>query len=166
MKKWFVVCTKAQMEDRAIWHLKNQGFDVYMPRYRKQIRHARKTQTVLRPLFPGYVFVSMGVSQQRWRSINGTVGVISLVQFGKEPAVMTSEMIDVIRAREDQKGVVCLAPDNLQKGDKVRIREGSFTDFDSIIDEVSDKKRVFLMLELMGRGVRISVPTDYLVKAF
>jgi len=165
VKKWFVVRTKAQLEDRALLHLKNQGFDVYLPRYRKQIRHARKTRTVLRPLFPGYVFVSVDMAQQPWRSINGTVGVISLVQFGNEPAVMTSEMIDVIRAREDQEGVVCLAPNNLQKGDKVRILEGVFADFDAIIDEASDEKRALLMMDLMGRAVRISVPTNNLTKA-
>ena len=165
MKKWFVVRTKAQLEGRALWHLKNQGFDAYLPRYRKQIRHARKMQTVLRPLFPGYVFVSMDMAQQRWRSINGTAGVISLVQFGNKPAVMSSEMIDVIRGREDQEGAVCLAPDNLQKGDRVCIHEGSFADFDAIIDEVSGDKRVFLMLELLGRAVRVSAPIGCLAKA-
>ena len=54
MSAWYVVRVKTAQEDRAVWHLKNQGFHVYMPKYRKTIRHARKVQNVLRPLFPGY----------------------------------------------------------------------------------------------------------------
>ena len=50
MKSWFVVRLKTGAESRAAWHLNNQGFDVYLPQYRKEIRHARKTQTVLREL--------------------------------------------------------------------------------------------------------------------
>jgi hypothetical protein len=37
---WYVVRTHALSEDRAAWHLKNRGFDVYLPRYSKQRRHA------------------------------------------------------------------------------------------------------------------------------
>lgn len=165
MGAWYVVRTKTGAEERAVWHLKNQGFEAYLPRYRKQIRHARKTQTVLRPLFPGYVFVSMDLGQQRWRAINGTMGVISLVQFGDTPKPIPTAMVDLIRAREDAVGVINVAPDGLKKGDRVRVREGAFADYTALLEEVSDEKRVILLLDLMGRAVRISVPMESLAKA-
>lgn len=165
MGAWYVVRTKTGAEERAVWHLKNQGFDAYLPRYRKQIRHARKTQTVLRPLFPGYVFVCMDLGQQRWRAINGTMGVISLVQFGDTPKPIPTAMVDLIRAREDAVGVINVAPDGLKKGDRVRVREGAFADYTALLEEVSDAKRVILLLDLMGRAVRISVPMESLAKA-
>ena len=37
MKSWFVVRLKTGAESRAAWHLNNQGFDVYLPQYRKEI---------------------------------------------------------------------------------------------------------------------------------
>lgn len=165
MTAWFVVRAKTGAEERAVWHLNNQGFETYLPRYRKQVRHARKTSTVLKPLFPGYVFVNMDLGRQRWRSVNGTMGVISLVQFGDEPAPLPQAMIDAIRAREDAEGAVSVARDDLKKGDRVRVREGAFADYMAILDEVSDDKRVFLMLDLMGREVRVSVPLENLAKA-
>ena len=164
MKAWFVVRAKTGAEDRAVWHLKNQGFGAYLPRYRKEIRHARKTSTVLRPLFPGYVFVRMDIAQQRWRAINGTVGVISLVQFGGAPHPLNDAVIDAIRDREDG-GLVSLAPDGLKKGDRVRVREGAFVEHTALLAEVSDDMRVILLLDLMGREVRVTMRRDNLLKA-
>ncbi len=165
MTEWFVARTKTHAEERAVWHLRNQDFEAYVPRYRKQVRHARKTEIVLRPLFPSYVFVRIDVENQRWRAINGTVGVISLVQFGDGPKPIDAAIIDAIRAREGDDGTVSLAPKGLQKGDLVRICDGSFADHTALLEEVSDNKRVILMLDLMGRAVRISAPLESLAKA-
>lgn len=165
MGAWYVVHTKIGAEDRAAWHLDNQGFETYLPRYRKQVRHARKTETVLRPLFPSYVFVCLDVERQRWRSINGTVGVINLVQFGNAPHPIPTVLVDAIRVREDAGGAVNVVPQWLKKGDRVRVREGAFAEYTALLDEVSDERRVFLLIDLMGRKVRVSVPMENLAKA-
>jgi len=164
MKVWFVVRTKTGAEDRAVWHLNNQGFEVYLPRYRKKIHHARKVSNVLRPVFPGYLFVRMDIAQQPWRAINGTMGVISLVQFGETPRPISDVIIDAIRDREEG-GVVSLAPDGLKAGDRVHVREGVFANHAALLAEVSDDKRVILLLDLMGREVRVSARKESLTKA-
>lgn len=165
MSEWFVARTKTHAEGSAVWHLRNQGFEAYVPRYRKQIRHARKTEVVLRPLFPGYVFVGIDIEHQRWRSVNGTMGVISLVQFGEGPQPIHPSIIDAIRSREDADGTVSLAPKGLKKGDLVRVCEGTFADHTALLEEVSDNKRVVLLLDLMGRAVRVSAPLENLARA-
>ncbi len=164
MKAWFVVRTKTGAEDRARWHLNNQDFEVYLPRYRKTIRHARKTSTVLRALFPGYLFVRMDTEQQRWRAINGTLGVISLVQLGDGPCAISDGIVNAVREREEG-GVVSLAPNGLKPGDHVRVREGVFADHTALLAEVSDDRRVILLLNLMGREVRVSASREDLAKA-
>jgi len=164
MKAWFVVRLKTGAEERAAWHLKNQGYEAYLPRYRKEVRHARRTQTVLRPVFPGYLFVCMDLGTQQWRSINGTMGVISLIQFGDKPSPISASIVDAIRMREND-GVVDLAPQGLKKGDLVRVRAGAFADHEALLEEVCDQKRVILLLDLMGREVRVSVSTEDLAVA-
>lgn len=164
MAEWFIVRTQSRAEERAVQHLNNQDFETYLPRYRKQVRHARRTKTVLRPLFPGYVFVHVDIEHQRWRAINGTVGVIELVQFGDGPKPVDAAIVDAIRAREDADGAISLGSNGFKKGDKVRVLEGAFADCTALLEEVSDQKRVFLLLELMGREVRVSLPTENLTK--
>jgi transcriptional antiterminator RfaH len=46
-------------EHVAIENLTRQKFVVYCPMELKRIRHARRTQDVVRPLFPGYIFAEV-----------------------------------------------------------------------------------------------------------
>ena len=56
--KWFVVHCYPNKESIAELNLQNQGFDTYIPRYKKLRRHARRVDTVFAPLFPRYFFVN------------------------------------------------------------------------------------------------------------
>ena len=60
---WYAVHTHAGAETKAVWHLENQGFSVYLPRYLRRRRHARKVDWVPTPLFPRYLFVFMDVAK-------------------------------------------------------------------------------------------------------
>lgn len=165
MSEWYIVRTQSRAEERAVWNLNNQGFETYLPRYRKSVRHARKTKTVLCPLFPGYVFVQVNIKRQHWRSINGTFGVISIVQFGDGPTPIDAAIVDSIRIREDEPGIVNIASHGLKKGDRVRVCDGAFADYTALLEDISDSQRVFLLLDIMGREVRLNVPMGNLTKA-
>lgn len=54
---WFVIRTKPNSEKIALLNCERQGFPAYLPLIRKTIRHARTKKEVLRPLFPGYLFL-------------------------------------------------------------------------------------------------------------
>lgn len=165
MLEWFVVRTKAHAEEMARQNLRNQGYNVYVPRYRKQIRRARKIEAVVRPLFPGYVFVQIDTRFQPWRPINGTIGVIGIVQLGAGPTPIDANTVEMIRDREDENGVVSLAPTGLQTGDRVVIRKVLLSEHNAVVEEISDRRRVILLLDLMGREVRVNAPLESLAKA-
>ena len=101
---WFVVQTQPRAEAKAKRHLINQGFTTYLPVYRRRVRHARRSEIALRPLFPGYLFVRLDPEQQRWRSINGTAGVRQILTDGNSPRYVPDRIIDEIIAREDEQG--------------------------------------------------------------
>ena len=67
--RWYVVQTQVHAENRAAANLLRQGYEVYLPRYLKRRRHARRVETVPMPLFPRYLFVAFDVMTARWRSI-------------------------------------------------------------------------------------------------
>ena len=58
--RWFVVQAQPNAEHKAVAHLNRQGFTTYLPRYLKRRRHARRMDVVAAPLFPRYLFVSIG----------------------------------------------------------------------------------------------------------
>src|SRR3546814_6737532 len=87
MTRWYVAQTQAQGEERARLNLERQGFRTYLPRYRRERRHARRRDVVKAPLFPGYIFIELDLEQSPWRSINGTFGVTRLVCHADTPEI-------------------------------------------------------------------------------
>ena len=164
--RWYVVQTQANSETKAALNLVRQGYEIYMPRYLKRRRHARRADFVARPLFPRYLFVSMDIATQRWRSIQSTFGISHLVTNGNEPAVVPHEIVSALKAREDAKGFVKM--DDSRKfalGDRVRVLAGVFMDSAGIFDGVADHDRVAILLEMLGGKVRVNLDADLVAAA-
>lgn len=161
---WYVVYTQAQKEVVAARNLVNQGFEVYLPRYRKQCRHARRVYNVMAPLFPRYLFVNLDPAAQRWRAINGTVGVSYLLCEGPDPMPIPDEVIDAILARDDGGNVHVAAP-TFAKGQRLCVTEGPLADLEGMFECVDDSQRVVLLLEFMGRTVRTRLPSHAVTAA-
>ena len=152
--RWYVVQTQAHAETKAAMHLHRQGFQVYLPRYLKLQRHARRTKTVMAPLFPRYVFVAVDLEVQRWRTIQSTIGVCHLVCSGDYPVAMAASVIDGLKSREDEQGVIKLERRRFAPGDKVRVLDGVLSDCLGLFESVTDRERVAILLDLLGRKVR------------
>ena len=119
-----------------------------------------------RPLFPRYLFVGIDLASQRWRAIQSTLGVSHLVCVGDRPAVVEDGVVDALKAREDEAGFITLARrPAFSPGDKVRIVEGAFVDSLALVEDVSDQHRVAVLLNLLGRKVRVLVGADLIAAA-
>lgn len=159
LRRWYVAHTLARAERKARAHLRHQGFGVYLPCYLAQRSHARRRDWVEKPLFPRYLFVHLDLGRDRWRAVHSTVGVRSLVSAGDQPLAVPTDVIEEIRAREDSRGLVSLGGGcAFHRGDRVRFTEGPFLDIAGIFDCQSDEERVVLLLNLLGREVKVSVP--------
>lgn len=165
MRRWYVVQTQIRGEEQAARHLRNQRFDVFLPRYRKEVRHARRRHEALRPLFPGYLFVALDIDLERWRAINGTIGVRRLIASGESPTPVPDGVVEEIEARGDDAGIVALAPRTLRPGQGVRLETGPFAQCQGIFEEMVDERRVVLLLDLLGRQVRTRVDVSALAVA-
>ena len=156
--QWYVVQTQANAENRAVVHLARQGFATYLPRYLKRRRHARRVDIVAAPLFPRYLFVEIDMAMQRWRSVYSTVGVSRLVCNGELPASVPDCVVDLLKKRENTSGFIRLDHRlKFKPGDKVRVLEGAFHDCLGIYDGMPDRERVEILLDLLGRKVRVSI---------
>jgi len=165
-KRWYVAQTQPNAESKALTNLNRQGFVTYLPRYLKRRRHARRVDTVAAPLFPRYLFVEIDTSAQRWRSIYSTVGVSQLVGSGDAPTAVQDEVVALLRQREDASGLIKLEHrPNYAVGDRIRVLDGVFYDCLGLYDGMADRERVAILLDLLGRKVRIVVDADSVVAA-
>jgi transcriptional antiterminator RfaH len=159
--RWGVVHTFPHAERIASRHLDRQGFRIYLPRYLKRRRHARRMDIVAAPLFPRYVFVAIDKVAQRWQSIHSTVGIVRLVSIGDELATVPQAIIDGLRRREDINGFVQLEHrPRFAAGDAVRVLEGAFFDRCGLVEGMSGRERVAILLDILGRKVRVILNTE------
>lgn len=165
MATWYAVHTHVHAEAKAAGHLARQGFAVYLPRYLKRRRHARRMEQVQAPLFPRYLFVAPTPENMRWRAINSTVGVCYVISHGGEPTAVPLRVIDEIRRREDNYGFVALGSAMMfRRGDKVKILDGPMAEHIGIFEAATDEDRVTVLLDLLGRQVRVKVPSAVLTR--
>jgi transcriptional antiterminator RfaH len=162
--RWFAVHTQPHREFRANQQLENQGFQVFLPKRLKTIRHARKLTNVSAPFFPRYLFIQLDLSQHRWRSVNGSFGVSSLVMQGDLPHPVPHGVVEAMIASVDPAGLLCLSQ-HLSVGDRVRLAAGPFADKLGILDRLDDSGRVRVLLEIMGGTVRVQVERKFVTAA-
>lgn len=154
---WFVAQTQPNLEAKAAENLARQGFEVYLPRYRKTVRHARRVSIVNAPLFPNYVFIRFDFETTQWRSINSTRGVSRLVGCETAPASLPADVVEGLKKREGVDGFfdVVRPHAEFKAGDVVRVCDGAFNSCRGIFEARTDKDRVAVLLDMLGRKSRV-----------
>ena len=160
-------CTRTcNPRPKAAAHLVRQGYSTYLPRYLKKRRHARRTDTVAAPLFPRYLFVSFERGTRLWRSIQSTIGVAHLVCNGDEPATVRPKVVEDLKSCEDGQGFICLDErPRFTPGDRIEVVEGVFRTRFGLYEGLGDAERVRILLDLLGRKVRVVLDADAIVAA-
>ena len=155
-RQWMVVNTQPHRERFALENLDRQDFTSYCPMLQKTVRHARKARNVLRPMFPGYVFVEVDLEHQRWQSILSTYGVRSVVRCGDEPSFLTRDFIASLKVREVD-GVIVRPQSRYTIGQKVRFSGGAFDNLIATIIDMDEKDRLVVLMDLLNSRVKVKV---------
>lgn len=162
MKRWYVVQAKPGQERLAEGNLLRQGYRAYLPRLKSWRKAGGGRRIALSvPLFPGYLFVELDITREAWRSINGTIGAVGLVSFGPRPAPLPEGVIEEIKAREGEDGLVHDdALSRFKPGDRVAVADGPLAETDGLFQATDGKRRVVVLMRLLGREVPVRLRED------
>jgi transcriptional antiterminator RfaH len=161
--RWYVVHTRPNSERKAELNLGAQGFKTFLPQIERTIRHARRLTTVRRPLFPRYLFVRLDIGRDRWLSVNGTVGVSRLITQEGQPVAVPFGIVESLLAHSDA-GLTRL-DHSLAEGQRVRILSGPLANFTATVVRLDARRRIDVLLEIMGAAVPVSVDRRALAPA-
>ena len=159
-ERWYAIHTLPFGEKRAQAQLENQQFSTFLPKRRKTVRHARKLTTVSAPFFPRYLFVVLDLKRDRWRSVNGTFGVASLVMGGDLPCPAPAGVVEAMLNVADAEGLLDLRPD-LKIGAPVRLAAGPFADKLAVLEHMDDSGRIRVLLNMLGRQVPVCLDSGH-----
>ncbi len=161
--RWYLVSTLAGREVLAAQQLERQAFATFLPRQLKTVRHARRVRITTAAFFPGYLFVHLDLGRDRWRSVNGTVGVGRLVGHGDRPTPVLAGVVEALMQAADDRGVISGVP--LRPGQAVRITAGAFADQLGVIERLDGAGRVRVLLDIMNGTTPIDIRQELLSAA-
>jgi len=151
-ERWYVVRSLPRQEARAEFQLLRQGFPTFLPRMTKTVRHARKLGTVHSAIFPTYMFVVLNLGRDRWRTVNGTFGVASLIMAGEVPEPVPFGVVEQLLSYADDDGFVRFDRD-LGEGQSVRVISGPLASVIGCLERLNANGRVRVLLDILGGKV-------------
>jgi transcriptional antiterminator RfaH len=155
--RWFLVYTRPALESVALQNLQQQGFEAYLPLYKRLKKAEAGMAVVFEPMFPRYVFFRPSHAAQSIAPARSTRGVARLVSFGYEPATLHPDVLCAIRLLEHERSAADAAElSSLRPGQAVRFCNPAFQGLQGLVKAVSSR-RVEVLLELMGRQQLVSV---------
>jgi transcriptional antiterminator RfaH len=161
-RRWYAVVAQPRKEMWAAENLRNQDFEVFVPRLRKSVRRGRVRRMELAPLFPRYLFVSLDLGRERWRSVRGTFGVATMIMEGERPQPAPRGVVEALLEATDPEGTLVPPTAGLKPGDPVRFLAGPFADRIGRLTELDDSGRVKVLLELLGAERHVTGSVDVL----
>ena len=148
---WYLAYTKPRQEEIARVNLDQQGFESYLPLYKKFKKTEQGPVSIFEPMFPRYIFFRPGKVGQSISSVRSTKGITTVVRFGFEPAVIDDELLRRIRLLEEDRNHATLQDiSQLKPGQTVRLQHTALQGVEGLVQSVSSK-RVAVLLEILGR---------------
>jgi transcriptional antiterminator RfaH len=147
--RWFAIHAKTRRENFAATNLGALGVEILLPLLKAERRVRGVARTVAKPLFPGYFFARF-CPQSSLESVECSRGVLQVVSSGRFPIPVDDDVINEIRNRIEQDGLIRIYPQTLTPGMRVSIQSGPFEGMMGRVErEFGDRKRVAILLETL-----------------
>jgi len=159
--KWFILKYKYNQHEIALRNLERQNFKTFFPCEMSSSSKAKKR----RPLFPGYMFIYLNLETSPWSKVNRTLGVSYLIQFSGTPPELPEKLVFEIMEYCDSKNKLSTGC-NLEIGKKVKFVSGAFRNQIAAIEKIEADKRIWVIMDLMGRQTRLQVSSTSVKQIF
>lgn len=144
-------------------HLASRGIKTYLPLLPpdgKRHGHPRRQ----RPFFARYLFAYLDLSTVPLSSVNWSQGMVGVVSFGGQPAVVDERVIHWLKARLAQ-----MDPANhhqglpLTSGVHLRVAAGPLRGMQAVFDSrLSGEDRARVLIKLLGQITACEIPLSWL----
>jgi len=162
--KWYVVQVisaqerkvKAAIEDNRIKQsMEDLIGEIMVPT--ENVAEVKAGQQIVseKKLWPGYILVSMNLTDDAWMFVRNTSGVLGFLG-GEKPSPLTQREVDEILSELQEKKKSVVLKHNISTGDLVKIIDGVFVNFTGTVTDVfNDKGRLSVLVSIFGRDTRV-----------
>jgi transcriptional antiterminator RfaH len=146
---WFAIHSKARREKFAAANIAALGIGILLPLVKVERLLPGHPQGAAKPLFPGYLFARF-CPEISCESVKNSRGVLRVVSSGRYPIPLGETVVQEIRDRIEEDGLIRLRPRGLEIGTRVWIQDGPFEGLMGRVErELEGGKRVAILLETL-----------------
>lgn len=163
---WYVIHTYSGYENKVrddilrrieSMKMKDKIFQVLVPTEEELEFKDGKKKTVLRRVYPGYVFVEMILTDDSWYVVRNTRGVTGFVSPGSKPVPLPDDEVKRIKQIMGMEAPTRVKL-HLEVGQTIRVIHGPFQDFHGVVDEVTpDREKVRVLISIFGRETPVEL---------
>lgn len=153
MKHWHALFTKPRLELRVADTLMARNVEVLAPMV---AYHGKRGNLLEKPLFPRYILARFDWELDSRAGVQWTPGLTRVVTFDGRPAWLDDDEVTFLQgrlAKIDGDEFV-----RIKAGQRVRIRQGPFRDFEAVFDRyLNGNERVAILLDILGRRTQVQL---------
>ena len=173
-KRWYSVSVLSNFEKKIAEEIRTKaeerGLDeqideVLVPTEEViEIRRNKKV-TAERRFMPGYVLVHMEMSDEGYHLINSINRVTGFLGPQGRPMPMRDAEVEAILGRVQEGEEAPRTLINFEIGEKVKVNDGPFEDFDGLVEEVDEEnQRLKVTVSIFGRATPVELEYTQVTK--
>ncbi|HZZ28206.1 MAG TPA: transcription termination/antitermination protein NusG [Pirellulales bacterium] len=118
-----------------------------------------KKKVVKRKLYPGYLVVQMEINDDTWYLVRDTAGIGDFTgSIGRPTPMAPQDIAKIISKAEEKADEAPRLNIRVKKGDRVKINEGTFENFEGEVDTINEASgRVSVIINIFGRPTPVEL---------
>ncbi len=167
-RNWYILKVQSNREDSIretlLRRISMQGMDawfgeVIVPKEQVTEFKGGKKRVVSRKLYPGYILVNMILNDETWYLVRETGGIGDFTgSAGRPSPMLPQDVAKLLNKSEEKTDEQPKLKINFKKGDRVKINEGTFENFEGEVEQINEANgRVTVMLSIFGRSTPVDI---------
>jgi transcription termination/antitermination protein NusG len=165
---WYILKVQSNREDSIrdslMRRVQMEGLDKYFAEIIVPIETVTefkggKKKVVKRKLYPGYLVVRMEINDDTWYLVRETPGIGDFTgSIGRPTPMAASDVAKILSKTEEKPDETPRLNIRVKKGDRVKINEGTFENFEGEVDTINEASgRVIVIINIFGRPTPVEL---------
>jgi transcription antitermination factor NusG len=156
---WYALRVQTRRANAAAAALRGKGFEEFLPVYSCRRRWSDREKIVELPLFPGYIFCRIDLSD-RLVPVLTTPGVTGFVSAGRVPFPVAEQEIETLQ-RVARSGLSAVPCPYVRVGSRITLEAGPLAGLEGLVMKIDSLDRLVVSISLLQRSVAIEIDPQW-----
>lgn len=160
---WYVLYVRSCQEKKVHNLLEENQLESFLPMIKTIRQWSDRKKTILKPLFPSYVFVRIRTAKDFGKALS-VEGACAYIRFGAEYARVKEEEILKIKLflNSDEISNIKTCNQSLKIGETKKINYGSLSGLECEVLNVNNINKVIVRIDSLQQNITAVIPSCYM----